>query len=63
LIGKPILDGDVLSFDPSKIAHFLPERFQETNASRSTGYSEESYAGNFFCLLRLCPRPAEREYN
>ena len=30
LFGKLVLDGDVLSFNPSKLAQFLPERLQRT---------------------------------
>ena len=29
LLGKSVLDGDILSLDPSKLAQLLPERLQE----------------------------------
>ena len=36
LLGKSVLDGDILSLDPSKLAQLLPERLQE---DRDTGSS------------------------
>jgi hypothetical protein len=36
LLGKPVLDGGVFSFNPSKLVQFLPERVHE---DRHTGSS------------------------
>jgi hypothetical protein len=36
LLGKSVLDGDILSLDPSKLAYLLPERLQ---ADLNTGSS------------------------
>ena len=36
LLGKPVLDGDILSLDPSKLAQLLPERLHEDRATRSS---------------------------
>src|SRR5262247_921738 len=57
----PILDGNVLSFNPSKLAQLLPECLQADRATGSSGILQETYAGDFPCLLRVCPHPAHRE--
>ena len=61
LLGKPVLDGDIFSLNPSKLAQLLPERLQEDRATRSSTWIQETYAEDFPCLLRLCPHPAHRE--
>ena len=61
LLGKPVLDGDILSLDPSKLAQLLPERLQEDRATRSSAWIQETYAEDFPCLLRVGHRPAQRE--
>src|SRR5262249_48542830 len=48
-----MLDGDILSLDPSKLAQLLPERLQADRATGSSGILQETYAGDFPCLLRL----------
>jgi hypothetical protein len=53
MLGKPILDGDVFSFNPSKLAHLLPERVHEDRATRSSAYIQETDAEDFPCLLRV----------
>jgi hypothetical protein len=53
LLGKPILDGDILPVDPPELAHLLPERLRKDRATGSSGSIQETYAGNFPCLLRL----------
>jgi hypothetical protein len=55
LLGKPVLDGDILSFNPSKLAQLLPKRLQE-DRGRSSAITQVTYAGNFSCLLRFCRR-------
>jgi hypothetical protein len=53
LLGKPILDGDILPLDPSKLAHLLAERLQEPCHTRSSAWIQETYAGDFPRLLRV----------
>ena len=53
LLGKPVLDGDILSLNPSKLAQLLPERLQEDRATRSSACIQETYAEDFPCLLRV----------
>ena len=50
---KSVLDGDILSLDPAKLAQLLPERLQEDRATGSSAIIQETYAGDFPCLLRL----------
>ena len=53
LLGKPVLDGDIFSLNPSKLAQLLPERLHEDRATRSSAWIQETYAEDFPCLLRL----------
>ena len=53
LLGKPVLDGDIFSLNPSKLAQLLPERLQEDRATGSSAIIQVTYAGNFPCLLRV----------
>jgi hypothetical protein len=61
LLGKSVLDGDILSLNPSKLAQLLPERLQEDRDTRSSAIIQETYAEDFSWLLRVDPRPAQRE--
>ena len=36
LLGKSVLDGDILSLDPAKLAQLLPERLHEDRATGSS---------------------------
>ena len=63
LLGKAVLDGDILSLYPSKLAQLLPEHVHEHRAAGSITWIQETYAGNFPRLLRLRPRPAHREHD
>src|SRR5882724_453734 len=56
LLCKPILDGDILSLNPSKFVQLLSERVHEDRATRSSACIEETYAGDFPCLLRVGKR-------
>src|SRR6266481_1028437 len=56
LLGKSVLDGDILSLNPSKLAQLLPERVQEDRATGSSASIQETYAGDFSCPLRLGKR-------
>jgi hypothetical protein len=64
LLGKSVLDGDILSLDPSKLAQLLPERVHENRATRSSASIQETYAEDFRWLLRPGHCPAHYEcYN
>ena len=52
-VRKSVLDGDILSLNPSKFAQLLPERFQQDGTPRSSACIQETYAEDFPCLLRL----------
>jgi hypothetical protein len=60
LLGKPVLDGEILSFNPPKLAQLLPERLNEYRHTRSSASIQETDAEDFPCLLRL-GRPAKRK--
>jgi len=53
LLCKPILDGDVFSFNPSKLAHLLQERLHEDRATSSSAIIQVTYAEDFSGLLRV----------
>src|SRR5437879_1836475 len=53
LIRKSVLDGDILSLNPSKLAQLLPERLHEHRHTRSSARIQETYVRNFSCLLRF----------
>src|SRR5262249_14684316 len=66
-----MLDGDILSLDPAKLAQLLPERLQADRATGSSGILQETYAGDFPCLLRVdgkgkgtehCAKSQERDF-
>jgi hypothetical protein len=61
LLGKPILNGEILSLDPSKLAQFLSEHVQENRAARSSAIIQETDAEDFPCLLRVGHSPTQRE--
>jgi hypothetical protein len=61
LLGKPILDGDILSLDPSKLAQLLPERFQENRAARSSAIIQKTDAKGLSRRLRQSHRPTQSE--
>ena len=61
LLGKPILDGDILSLNPSKLAQLLPERVHEDRATGSSACIQETYAGDFRWLLRVEPAAERRK--
>jgi hypothetical protein len=53
LLGKPVLNGDVFSFNPSKLAQLLPKRLQEDRDTSSSAVIQVTYAEDFARLLRL----------
>src|SRR5262249_20379173 len=63
LLGKPILDVDVFSFNPSKLPHLLPERLQADHATGSSAIIQETYAGDFSCLLCLGWKAKSQEHD
>ena len=54
-----------LEFDSqlSSHAHLLPERVQEDRATRSSACIQETYAGDFSCLLRASERARRKEHS
>ena len=56
LLGKPVLDGDILSLNPSKLAELLQEHLQQPCHTSSSASIEETDAEDFPCLLRLGER-------
>jgi hypothetical protein len=61
LLGKSVLGGDILSLDPPKLLHLLPERLPKNRTAGSSAIIQETYAEDFPRLLRLGHRPAHRE--
>jgi hypothetical protein len=53
LLGKPVLDGDILSLNPSELAQLLSERLQEDRDTGSSAIIQQTYADDFPRLLRL----------
>src|SRR6266536_6605742 len=53
---ESILDGDVFSFNPAKLAQLLPKRLQEDRDTGSSAIIQVTYAGDFPCLLRAGKR-------
>jgi hypothetical protein len=47
IIGKPVLDSDFLSLNPTKLAHLLPERLDGHRATGSSAAIKETYAEDF----------------
>jgi hypothetical protein len=62
LLGKPVLDGDVFSFNPSKLAHLLPQRLHEGCATRRVAWIQVTYAEDFARLLRYGGRAKRKEH-
>ena len=62
VLGKSVLDDEILSLDPLKLAHLLPERLHEDRATRSIAWIEETYAKDFPCLLRLGWKAKRQEH-
>ena len=58
---KPVLDGDILSLNPSKLAQLLQERLHEDRATGSSASIQETYAEDFPCLLRLGERSSSQK--
>ena len=53
LLCKSVLDRNILSLNPSKLAQLLPERINEDHATRSSAIIQETYAEYSSWLLRL----------
>jgi hypothetical protein len=53
LLGKSVLDGEILPLDPAKLAEFLSQRFPKDRAAGSRAWIEDPYAKNFPRLLGL----------
>ena len=52
-LGESVLEGEILSLDPAKLVHLLPERLQEGCVAGSTAIIQETDAKDFLWLLRL----------
>jgi hypothetical protein len=61
LLGKPILDGDVFSFDPSKLARLLPKLLQADRVTGSSAIIQETDVEDFPRLLRVDCRARSKE--
>ena len=62
LLCKPVLDGDILSLNPSKLAQLLPERLHEDRATGSSAWIQETDAEDFSWLLRVSERAKRKEH-
>jgi hypothetical protein len=62
LLGKSIIDGDILSLNPSKLSQLLPEYLQADRATGSSAIIQETYAVNLPWLLRLGGRAKRKEH-
>ena len=62
LLGKPVLDGDIFSLNPAKLAQLLPERVHEDRATGSSACIQETYAEDFPCLLRVGGTAKRKEH-
>ena len=51
-VPESVLDGDILSLNPSKLAQLLPERVHKDRAAGSSACIQVTYPENFCCLLR-----------
>src|SRR5262249_40665485 len=51
-----VLRADVLSFNVAKLAQLLPKRLQEDRDTGSSAIIQETYEGDFPCLLRVGKR-------
>ena len=61
MLGKSVLDGDILSLNPAKLAQLLPERLHEDRATGSSAFIQETDAEDFPCLLRVGGRRSSAE--
>jgi hypothetical protein len=62
LLGKPVLNGDVFSFNPSKLAQLLPKRLQEDRDTSSSAVIQKTDAEDFPCLLRVNRTTKRKEH-
>ena len=60
-LGKPVLDGDILSLNPSKLAQLLPERLHEDRATGSSAIDPGNLCGGFFLAAAPEPQPRTTE--
>jgi hypothetical protein len=61
LVGKPILDADVFSFNPAKLAQLLPECVHQDRHTGKRAWIQETYAKDFPRLLRLGGKAKSKE--
>ena len=58
---KSVLDGEILSLDPAKLAQLLQERLHEDRHTSSSASIQETDAEDFPCLLRNGGRAWSKE--
>jgi hypothetical protein len=61
LLTKPVLDGNVFSLNPSKLAQLLPERVGLVRATGSSAWVKVTNAEDFSRLLRVGGRAKRKE--
>jgi hypothetical protein len=62
LLGKSVLDADILSLNPSKLAQLLPKRLHDDRATRRSACIQETYAEDFSWLLRVDGTAKHKEH-
>jgi hypothetical protein len=58
---ESVIDADILSLNPSKLAQLLPEYVHEDRATGSSAIIQKTYAESLALLLRLGHSPTHRE--
>jgi hypothetical protein len=53
LLGKSVLNGDILSLNPTELAQLLPKHVHEHSHTRSSAWIQETDTKDFSRLLRL----------
>ncbi len=60
-LGESVLDGEILSLDPAKLAQLVQERLHEARHTSSSASIQETDAEDFPCLLRLGERSGSQK--
>jgi hypothetical protein len=63
LLGKSILNGDILSLNSPKLAQLLPECIDENRHARGSAYFQKTYAEDFSRLLRRRGTAKRKEHS
>ena len=62
LFGKPVLDDDILAFDPTKFVQLLMERFQESRVAGSIAWIQVTDAEDFLSGCASADAQAQRAW-